>query len=167
MPSSSTCRLLARRAMRRYPASTLRRSATVVVRDRADFPEIGPCCSIDQRRGDSGAGARRWLSHGVVLASGRDVLKDMRPGPAGLAGLIVLAVLLTVWGTSVHGFRNVLRERALDAVLPLSAPADALRPAVTIVDIDRDTLARFGPGRGHARAWPGSLRPLQWLIRRC
>ncbi|HSU05543.1 MAG TPA: adenylate/guanylate cyclase domain-containing protein [Acetobacteraceae bacterium] len=84
-------------------------------------------------------------------------MRIIRPAPARLAGLIALAVLLMIWSTSFHGIRDVLRERALDTVLPLSAPSEADGPFVTIVDIDRDTLARFGP-------WPWPRARLARLI---
>ena len=40
--------------------------------------------------------------------------------------------------------RGALRERAFDLVLPLLPRAAYSGPAVVIVDIDRDALARFG-----------------------
>ena len=65
----------------------------------------------------------------------------------GFAGLAVLLALLTAWGMSRDAVRGPLRERAFDLLLPLlPKPADT-GPDVIIVDIDRDTLARFG-------AWP-------------
>jgi adenylate cyclase len=75
----------------------------------------------------------------------------LRPG---LVGVAILAVLLAAW----MGFaRSVLRERALDRLLPLLPPPAATQPEVTIVDIDRAALARFGP-------WPWPRRRMAELV---
>ncbi len=65
----------------------------------------------------------------------------------GFVGLAVLLALLTAWGLSRDVVRGALRERAFDLVLPLLPRPAYSGPAVIIVDIDRDALARFG-------AWP-------------
>jgi adenylate cyclase len=65
----------------------------------------------------------------------------------GFAGLAVLLALLMAWGLSRDVVRGALRERAFDLVLPLLPRPAYSGPAVVIVDIDRDALARFG-------AWP-------------
>ena len=65
----------------------------------------------------------------------------------GFVGLAVLLALLMAWGLSRDVVRGALRERAFDLVLPLLPRPAYSGPAVVIVDIDRDALARFG-------AWP-------------
>src|SRR5271166_2182093 len=63
----------------------------------------------------------------------------------GLAGLVLLAVLLAAWALSPGHGRDALRERALDLLLPLVPWETGGGPGVVIVDIDRAALARFGP----------------------
>ena len=65
--------------------------------------------------------------------------------PASLTGLAVLAVLLTVWGASTDIVRGTLRERSFDVLLPLLPRPAIIRPSVVVIDIDRASLARFGP----------------------
>ncbi len=77
--------------------------------------------------------------------------RGLRPG---LAGLVILAVLLAGWSGIA---RSVLRERALDLLLPLLPRAAGSGPGVVIVDIDRAALARFGP-------WPWSRRRMAELV---
>jgi adenylate cyclase len=60
-------------------------------------------------------------------------------------------LLLAIWTLSPGLLRFTLRERALDLLLPLVLRQAATDPGVIIVDIDRDTLARFGPW-----PWPRS-----------
>ena len=68
--------------------------------------------------------------------------RHLRPG---LAGLVLLAVLLAAWALLPGHGRPALRERALDLLLPLVPWETGGEPGVVIVDIDRDALARFGP----------------------
>jgi adenylate cyclase len=65
----------------------------------------------------------------------------------GLAGLVLLAVLLAAWALLPGRGRDALRERALDLLLPLVPWETGGEPGVVIVDIDRAALARFG-------SWP-------------
>ena len=68
--------------------------------------------------------------------------RHLRPG---LAGLVLLAVLLAAWALLPGHGRDALRERALDLLLPLVPWETGGEPGVVIVDIDRAALARFGP----------------------
>ena len=68
--------------------------------------------------------------------------RHLRPG---LAGLVLLAVLLAAWALLPGHGRPALRERALDLLLPLVPWETGGEPGVVIVDIDRAALARFGP----------------------
>ncbi|HEY2619345.1 MAG TPA: adenylate/guanylate cyclase domain-containing protein [Acetobacteraceae bacterium] len=74
--------------------------------------------------------------------------RGLRPG---LVGLGLLAVVLGAWALSAGNARDALRERAFDRLLPLLPRQTAGGPGVVIVDIDRATLARFGPW-----PWPRS-----------
>ncbi len=74
--------------------------------------------------------------------------RGLRPGFVGLG---VLAVVLAAWALSPDNARDALRERAFDRLLPLLPRQTAGGPGVVIVDIDRATLARFGPW-----PWPRS-----------
>ncbi len=70
---------------------------------------------------------------------------------------LVSAGLIAVWLSGAGAFRERLREGAFDVLLPwLVTPA--AEPALLVVDIDRDTLARYGP-------WPWSRMLLAELIR--
>jgi adenylate cyclase len=77
-----------------------------------------------------------------------------RAGIAGILGGAVLALLLTIWLAAADSVRAQIRERALDELLPLVLPAGTEDGAgtITIVDIDRESLARIGPW-----PWPRSL----------
>src|SRR5689334_6738492 len=66
-------------------------------------------------------------------------------GPLALLGPACLLVLLAAWLFAPGSTRFVLRERALDLLLPLVSRTAPVEPAVVIVDIDRAALARFGP----------------------
>ncbi|MBN9562622.1 MAG: adenylate/guanylate cyclase domain-containing protein [Alphaproteobacteria bacterium] len=81
-----------------------------------------------------------------------------RRRPAGLAGLVALAVLLGLWCASPGGLREGLRERTLDRLLSLLPRGDAVGPGVAIVDVDRETLARLGP-------WPWPRARLARVVR--
>ena len=83
----------------------------------------------------------------------------LTPGAvAGCAGGAVLALLLAVWLLAPDGVREPLRERSLDVLLPVvmspAAPSGEaeVMPKVMIIDIDRDSLSRFGPW-----PWPRAL----------
>jgi adenylate cyclase len=81
------------------------------------------------------------------------------PGAAvGAVGTVMLALLLMVW-LLADGGRSVLRERSLDALLPLvvapAAPSDT--PEIVVVDIDRDSLSSLG-------AWPWPRARLAQLV---
>lgn len=69
--------------------------------------------------------------------------------PPWLPGLLILSAALALWAPNMGGFRAQLRESTLDRLLPLVSPAMPTRKSVTIADIDRAALARFGP-------WPWS-----------
>jgi adenylate cyclase len=74
-----------------------------------------------------------------------------------LVGSACLALLLAGWLSSPGGWRDTLRERSFDLLLPyLSRPA-ASAPAVVVVDIDRAALARFGP-------WPWPRERMARLV---
>src|SRR6266480_2763374 len=62
-----------------------------------------------------------------------------------LVGCIAVFVAVAAWTLSPSGLREILRERTLDSLLPLLAPAGRAKPAVTVVDIDRATLEAVGP----------------------
>lgn len=64
---------------------------------------------------------------------------------------LVSAGLVAAWLSGAGAFRDILRENALDVLLPrlVNPPAT---PAVLVVDIDRATLARYG-----SWPWPRSL----------
>jgi adenylate cyclase len=64
-----------------------------------------------------------------------------------IAGVAAFAVALAIWGFAPAAVRNASREHAFDQLLPLLFPPTSTQPEVTIVDIDRAALARFG-------AWP-------------
>ncbi len=84
--------------------------------------------------------------------------RPRRRRAAGLTGLVALALLLGLWCLSPGGLRDSLRERAFDRLLPLLTAGDAVGPGLVIVDIDRETLARFGP-------WPWPRARLARLVR--
>src|SRR5688572_25965023 len=65
--------------------------------------------------------------------------------------------LVAAWTSGAGYFRETLRESAFDVLLPLLVTRPA-EPALVVVDIDRDTLARHG-------AWPWSRTLLAELIR--
>jgi adenylate cyclase len=77
--------------------------------------------------------------------------RGLRPG---LVGLAILAVLLAAW---VGIARTAIRERALDLILPLLPRPVASGPGVVVVDIDRDSLGRFGP-------WPWPRKRVAELV---
>jgi adenylate cyclase len=62
-----------------------------------------------------------------------------------LVGAIVLILAVAAWSSSPLGFRETLRERSLDYLIPLLTPPIPAEPAVTVVDIDRATLEIVGP----------------------
>ncbi|HET6198627.1 MAG TPA: adenylate/guanylate cyclase domain-containing protein [Acetobacteraceae bacterium] len=72
----------------------------------------------------------------------RSAMRRLSPS---LAGLALLVALVGAWALSPGGVRQVLRERALDRLLPLLPHGAAGDRGVVIVDIDRASLARLGP----------------------
>jgi adenylate cyclase len=62
-----------------------------------------------------------------------------------LVGPACLVLLLAAWLSSPGGWRDTLRERTLDLLLPHLSRSVAGAPDVVVVDIDRAALARFGP----------------------
>jgi adenylate cyclase len=74
-----------------------------------------------------------------------------------LVGAIAVLVAVAAWTFSPSGLRETLRERTLDYLLPLLAPAGPAEPAVTVVDIDRATLKTVGP-------WPWPRTRLARLL---
>ena len=77
--------------------------------------------------------------------------------PSWLAGAVVFAIVFGVWASDAGGLRSQLRETMLDRLLPVVVPPSPARSAVTIVDIDRAALARFGP-------WPWSRGTLASIV---
>ena len=65
--------------------------------------------------------------------------------PLGAVGLAAVVLFAGLWFLSPSVVREVMRERTLDLLLPLLPTPGAPDPDVVIVDIDRATLARFGP----------------------
>lgn len=76
--------------------------------------------------------------------------KAMVLAVAALAGLFAVAI--------GSGSYRSLREAAFDAMLGMHRPSAAISPPVIVVDIDRATLAAFGP-------WPWSRDRLAALVR--
>jgi len=70
-------------------------------------------------------------------------------------GAAVLLAALAVWAWDGFGLRGALRETAIDAVLALAPPKPA--PLLTVVDIDSDTLARYGD-------WPWNRAQMARLV---
>src|ERR1700742_369072 len=71
-----------------------------------------------------------------------------RQWSVALVGCAWLAAALLVWLGGVFNLRENVRELVFDTVLPLLAPPPAQSSAI-VVDIDSDSLARYGP-------WPWS-----------
>ena len=78
--------------------------------------------------------------------------------PSILLRTAALALLVGVWLVPSLSVRAPLRERALDLFLPLLPDCPVTGPGIAIIDIDRDTLARFGP-------WPWPRSRLAALVR--
>ncbi|TDG13200.1 CHASE2 domain-containing protein, partial [Paracraurococcus ruber] len=76
-----------------------------------------------------------------------------RPGGGAPAGILAAVLLALAWAAAPGGLRDVLRERALDA---LHGPAPAT-PDIVVVDIDRAAIARFGD-------WPWGRARLAELL---
>jgi adenylate cyclase len=66
-------------------------------------------------------------------------------------------MLLAAWTLAPGGARGAFRERALDTLLPLLLRQYTGEPNVAIVDVDRPTLARFGP-------WPWPRKRMADLV---
>src|SRR5262249_17753633 len=76
----------------------------------------------------------------------RPLIVPVRSGVSpSLAGVAVLISLLALWMFSQDIVRGTLRERTFDLLLPHLPRSEVQAPGVTIVDIDRAALARFGP----------------------
>jgi adenylate cyclase len=79
-----------------------------------------------------------------------------KPWSVAALGAGCLAAGLLIWGSGAFNFRDNLREFAFDRALPVLAVA--LEPsAVVVVDIDRESLARYG-------AWPWRRQILAELV---
>ena len=76
---------------------------------------------------------------------------------AGWVGAAIFILLLLLWSLPPDIPRGFLRERALDALLPLLPRPAGAKPEIVIVDIDRDTIAALGP-------WPWPRTRLARLV---
>jgi len=72
------------------------------------------------------------------------VILRAREIPVAGVGGICLAAALLLWSSDVFSLRENIRELTFDRALPLLAPRPQESP-VTVVDIDSDSLARYGP----------------------
>jgi len=79
-----------------------------------------------------------------------------RPWSVAVLGGGCLAALLLLWGSGAFDLRENIRERSFDNLLPFLASAPAASPVV-VVDIDRESLARYG-------AWPWRRQILADLV---
>jgi len=77
--------------------------------------------------------------------------------PLGAVGLAVVVLFAGLWCLSPSVVREAMRERTLDLLLPLLPTPGAPEPDVVIVDIDRTSLARFGP-------WPWPRAQLAQVV---
>jgi adenylate cyclase len=75
-----------------------------------------------------------------------------------LFGAAWCAAALLLWTSGAFGLRENIREWTFDQVLPLLAAPPTQSPVV-VVDIDRDSLARYGP-------WPWRRLVLAELMRK-
>jgi adenylate cyclase len=75
-----------------------------------------------------------------------------------LFGAAWCAAALLLWAPDAFGLRDNIRERTFDRLLPLLSARSTHAPVV-VVDIDRDSLARYGP-------WPWRRLVLADLVRR-
>jgi adenylate cyclase len=75
-----------------------------------------------------------------------------------LFGAAWCAAALLLWASGVFALRENIREWTFDQVLPLLSAPRTQSP-VTVVDIDRDSLARYGP-------WPWRRVVLAELLRK-
>ncbi len=64
--------------------------------------------------------------------------------PIAFVGVIWLVAALLVWSGDVFSLRENIRELTFDQALPLLAPRPP-QSSVIVVDIDSDSLARYGP----------------------
>ena len=64
--------------------------------------------------------------------------------PVAVIGGICLMAVLLVWSSGVFNLRENIRELTFDKALPLLAPRTQTA-AVIVVDIDSDSLTRYGP----------------------
>jgi adenylate cyclase len=67
-----------------------------------------------------------------------------REVPVAAIGAAFLAATLLAWGSNVFNLRDSIRELTLDRVLAALAPR-LQEPALIVVDIDSESLARYGP----------------------
>jgi adenylate cyclase len=75
-----------------------------------------------------------------------------------LFGAAWCAAALLLWASDAFGLRESIRERTFDQLLPVLSASPARAPVV-VVDIDRDSLARYGP-------WPWRRLVLADLLRK-
>lgn len=73
-------------------------------------------------------------------------------------GVVLLITALLVWGSDLFNLRENIREFAFDQTLPLLAPRPQ-QSSIIVVDIDSDSLARYGP-------WPWPRLVLANLLRK-
>ncbi len=83
-------------------------------------------------------------------------MKRKWPASAALTvGVLALLALGALWTFDAGGVRSFLRENSLDLQLPYSrGPAS---PAIVVIDIDSETLRRYGP-------WPWSRSLLARVV---
>jgi adenylate cyclase len=103
---------------------------------------------------------RRRLYRRSSLKRRRGLWRQATEGvlPSVMLRTAALAFLVGVWLVPSFSVRAPLRERALDLFLPLLPDRPVTGPGIAIIDIDRDTLARFGP-------WPWPRARLAALVR--
>jgi len=77
--------------------------------------------------------------------------------PLGVVGLAAVGLSAGLWCLSPSIVREAMRERTLDLLLPMLPLPGAAGPDVMVVDIDRASLARFGP-------WPWPRAQLARVI---